>query len=260
MQRELVAVVKALAFNFLISLVLLSCQTFPKPKDYSDSPQKLHSILQGQDHIKSLTGEIAVELWENHQKLFFRQFFATKAKNYLRIDTISPFEQPIMTLVSNDQEIKLYELEKKTVYVGKQSPANFRQLLRFPISAEELSAVIRGQVPRIKDEGGMVSWDADHNAYVLELQKDELKQIIKIHALSRQVIYISHFEGQKKILEIELLDYDEKQNIPKNIYLKLPTQDIIMVIKLKEFECNVEFPDETFQLELPKRVNIENID
>lgn len=117
---------------YLCFCLLTACTTFPKPKDFISDPQIFHHKMdQNGEKIKTLTGELAVEIWQKNKKLHIRQLFATRAPLDLRMDTLSPFEQPIATLVSNQDEVKLYDLEQKKSFkarITKRILPNFYSL------------------------------------------------------------------------------------------------------------------------------------
>jgi outer membrane lipoprotein-sorting protein len=271
MPRELVVVVRVLVsknvifhWGLIVSLLIISiaCTSFPKPKDFIADPQVFHHQMKANaEQIKSLTGELAVEIWQKNKKLHIRQLFATRAPLDLRMDTLSPFEQPIATLVSNQNEVKLYDLEQKKVFQGQNNEANFAKLLQFEISPSALSSIFRGQVPSMIHEGGSVDWDGDENAYVLSLEKDSKKQKIWIHAVSREIFRSEISENGQVIIELRLSNFHPKQKaLAQTIRMDLPLEKTVMLIELKEFEVNVEFPDETFQLEVSDRIPVEDLD
>ncbi len=251
--------------KYLISLcfcLLIACTTFPKPKDFISDPEVFHQkMAQNNEKIKTLTGELAVEIWQKNKKLHIRQLFATRAPLDLRMDTLSPFEQPIATLVSNQDEVKLYDLEQKKVFQGKNNQENFAKLLQFEMSPSALSSIFRGQIPRISNTGGQIIWDGDEHAYVLLLEKENRSQKIWIHAVSQEVFKSQIFKNQQVEIELQLSHFHPKEKLlAQTIRMDLPMEKTVMLIEVKEFEVNVVFTDETFKLEVSERIPVENLD
>lgn len=116
-------------------------------------------------------------------------------------------------------------------------------------------------MPRISNTGGQVLWDGDENAYVLMLEKENRSQKIWIHAVSKEVFKSQIFKNQQVEIELQLSQFHPKQkSLAQTIRMDLPMEKTVMLIELKEFEVNVEFTDETFELEVSDRIPVENLD
>ena len=232
----------------------------PQPASFSPDPQPFVDLLTERDGaIKSLTAELAVELWRGDERLRFAQMIAVDEAGRLRIDALSPMGTPISTLVSDGGRLMLYAVSEKRFYIGESSSENLSRLLPVAMAPIELSMLLRGAIPRIEAEANSLVWDATVGAYALVLEGAAGRQRIEFDAKSRDVHRLQRWSEDVLRYDVRFAKYEGQGSarIPKRINLRVPTAAIEIDLDVKNHRLNPDLPLETFQLKPPRGVVIQ---
>ena len=235
--------------------------TYSRPTDFDSNPTRLHRVLKDRSlQVKSLSGELAVELWEKSERVRFRQMFATRPPQYLRLDTLSPFEQPIATLVSDGEHIFLFKMDQRRFYKGKATIDHFERLSKLRLPPKSLTALLSGQIPLLNTQGGEVTWDKEHGWYGLTLIKGEERQVVFFEPKHLTPVDMSLYQSNQLMLKVRLGEYTSKEpRLPQRLRLQIPSRDVRVEVRLKEFTMNPNLPQEAFQLSPPVGLTVEEL-
>ena len=78
-----------------------------------------------------------------------REVVVAERSGRLRFETLSPFEQPLSTLVSDGAKFALYDLGKKRYYHGPATPTNLSRLLPIRMRGVDIAQLLLGEPPLI---------------------------------------------------------------------------------------------------------------
>jgi outer membrane lipoprotein-sorting protein len=245
--------------------VLTGCpDTFRRPDNFSSEPEPLLAAIAARDAgIQSLTGQLALEVWRKSERVRLRQLVAVRSPDHLRIDSLSPFDQPLTTLVSNGKVMAIYDLGAHRFYEGAASPRNLARLIPVPLEPEALAALLRGGVPLLAEpETRTVDWDAENGWYQLDLARGDRTQRIHFEPKHLRVTALRFTRAGKVILNARLGDYsgDGPTAVPRRLRLEAPGEDVRVEVEVKDHQLNPELPDEAFTLSPPRGIAVESLD
>jgi outer membrane lipoprotein-sorting protein len=233
----------------------------PAPDQFKPEAARYHTALQRRSEIiKSLSGELAVELWDSGKRVAIRQLFASRPPYQLRMDTLSPFEQPLATLIYHDNLLAIHDIEQSRFAVGAASAQNFERLTRVRIKPAEMSALLSGQVPRILKTGGVVRWDSDRGKALLTLEARDERQLIFFDESNLTPRVVEIYRENELLLRLSLAKYtDQEPYLPQRLRFELPSEKIRVEIELKDFTLNPDLPDIAFEIKAPPGLSMSDL-
>ena len=241
-------------FILCFCMLISACGSrIPAPQNFKAQAQIYHQKLNERAKaIKSISGELSVELWENNKRVSVRQLFAAQAPNRLRMDTLTPFEQPLATIIFNEQLLSVHDRENNRFIIGEASPKNFERLTKLRLKPREMSTLLNGQVPRIKKTGGKVSWDEIKGRAKLVLNNEEYQEIITFDEKDKTPRMVEFYQENKLLIRIFLADYSkEEPKVPQRLKLKIPSSQVVVNTTLVDYTLNPKLPARAFQITTP---------
>ena len=246
-----------------VAMVCSGCPaSHPPPADYSDDPARLTAAVERRAAaVQRLTAELAIEVWQDDERVRLKQLVAVDGQGRLRIDVLSPFGQPLSTLVSDGSQLKIYTLEDKTFRVGAATPENLSRLLPIHIEPDTLAALMRGAVPIMAHDRATVTWNARANAYRLELQKGVRMQQVEFEPEALRVVSLRAFDGERLRYRARFGDYSGAGDavVPRRLRFEVPDREVRVEIAVVDHTLNPDLPEEAFVLEAPRGVRLENL-
>lgn len=207
--------------------------------------------------VKSLSGELGVELWEENQRVALRQLFASKPPFMLRMDTLTPFDQPLVTVIYHRDLLAVHDRDQGRFAVGAADADHFEALTRVRIAPSEMSSLLSGQLPRLVKEGGEVSWDDQRGKSALTLSKDERKQVIYFDEETMTPRLMQLYDGAILLLTISLAEYTKTEpHLPQRMRVVVPKDKIKVELQLKEYHVNPELPEAAFKISAPPGMQV----
>jgi outer membrane lipoprotein-sorting protein len=250
-------------FFILFGLVLWGCpDPHRRPDDFSADPAPLIAKIKARaDAVNSLTGQLKLEVWRDGERVKLRQLVAVQHPDKLRIDLLSPFEQPLVTLTSDGRTLSIYDLEKKRFSQGRASKGNLARLIPVKLAPDSLGALLRGSLPIIQYENATVGWDGQNGWYQLDLQGKTRRQRIHLEPKAFRVVQAREWLGDTLVYTARLGDYSSAEDtaLPQRMRLTAPG-DIRVDAVVEDHRVNVELPPEAFVLTPPVGIPVEPLD
>ena len=209
--------------------------------------------------INALSGELKVELWEESERVKLRQLFMSQAPQQLRIDTLSPFEQPLAIFALNQSTLSIYDAQRKAFFRGIATPNHFERFSRLKIDPKDLSLLLRGQTPLFNDPQGQIKWDHSKNATMLEERRGTVMQKVWFDEQLRAT-ELQRIDKKGGLLRIQFANYTDEPAIPKRIRIELPQSQVRADLKVSELIINPKLSHDSFILTPPAGVLIRPLD
>ncbi len=248
----------------VVALTLLGCPgRYARPDDFSADPAPFFEALaKRSEAVKSLTAQLGLEVWSGDDRVRLRQLVALRRPDHLRIDSLSPFDQPLSTLVSDGERLEIYSLEEKRFYVGRASPSNLARLIPIELAPDELVALLRGDVPVTQHEEVAVSWDDDQGWYQLDLSGPEARQRVHFEAKTWHVMAVQAWRGDTVRYIARFAEYvgEGHAAIPTRMRFEVPSESLRVDVEVRDHRLNPNLPDAAFDLEPPRGVPVESLD
>lgn len=200
-------------------------------------------------------------MWRDGERIKLRQLVAVQHPDKLRIDLLSPFEQPLVTLTSDGRTLSIYDLEKKRFSQGRASQGNLARLIPVRLAPDALGALLRGSLPVIEHETATVGWDGDNGWYQLDLQGKTRRQRIHLEPKALRVVQAREWLGNEQVYTARLGDYSGTGDtaLPRRMRLTAPG-DIRVDAAVVDHQVNIDLPAEAFVLAPPVGIPIEPLD
>ena len=253
--------IKSTGLSLIIISLLLACGgIITPPQSFVAQASRYHQALnQRYKQVKSLSGELSVELWDKGKRVVVRQLFASQAPLRLRLDTLTPFEQPIATVIYNEQLLALHDHEAQRFIMGEANRSNFERLTRLRLLPSEMSDLLSGQLPRIISSGGQVHWDSNKGRSVLTLHKNRRKQIVTFDESNLSPRMTELYEDEKLLVRVRLADYTPQEpKLPRRLKIEIPHSSIVLNITLVDFTINPNLPHIAFEIQAPTGLSVES--
>ncbi|MBU1432226.1 DUF4292 domain-containing protein [Myxococcota bacterium] len=249
----------------LLSATLAACSGGqPRPDDFQADPAAhLQRLDARAAQIRSLTADLAVEYKEDGERVRLTEMIALKAPDHLRVDLISPFGQPLLTLVSDGQTLSIYDQRARRFYRGRSSPQALGKLLPLRLTPEELVALMRGGVPIISHARGEVTWDGAAGRTLLRLEGAEgcalgACQTIAFEPERHRVTALHVTQAGQARYSARMGDYQGGDALPRR--MRFEGEGIVVDVEIKEARINPTLPDAAFALEPPRGITVEPLE
>ena len=246
-----------------LTLLLAGCpDRHRRPDTYSEDPAPLLEKLSTRAQaIRSLTAQLKLEVWRDGERIKLRQLVAVQSPNKLRIDLLSPFEQPLVTLTSDGVVLSIYDLEQTRFSRGAASNANLARLLPIKLAPDSLAGLLRGTIPIIKHTSATVSWDGENGWYQLDLEGTDRRQRIHVEPKAWRITQAREWAGDAEVYAARLGDYSGVGDtaLPRRMRLTAP-KDIQVDAVVEDHQVNVDLPDEAFVLDPPQGIPVEPLE
>lgn len=243
------------------ALPLAGCpDRFARPDDFSPDPAPLFAAIQTRaEAVRTLSAELALEVWREDERVRLRQLVLVERPDKLRIDSLSPFDQPLSTLVSDGQTLAIYSMESQRFYRGRATPENLVRLVPIRLEPRELGALLRGEVPLIAHTSATVAWVGDSGRYRLDLSGEGQRQRVEFEPEARRVTETRVWRGDRLTYVARLGDYSgtDAEAVPRRMRFEAPSEGLRIDVQVTAHRVNRTLPDGAFELIVPRGVTVE---
>ena len=193
-------------------------------------------------------------------RLRLRTVLVAERPRSFRVETLTPFEQPVDVMCSNGDQLWL--LREGHLFVGPATEEHISRVLPLPLRPEELVEVLLGGVPisahfepvSLEEQRGywrLKLQNADKEVGFLSVDPDTLRVVeAQLFAADGSVRVEIHFEGFTKAA-------DGGPAIPTRIRARVPPQELDVRIRLREAETDVKLGSEVFEMHAAPHIAVE---
>jgi len=176
-------------------LFAASCQTAPEeiPAHFRQetlAPEFLHArLFERQNRVHDLKAFVKTQVSTPRRDQSFRQILLLQGGDRLRLDTLSPFNQPLSIFILRGTTLLLFDLQKNRLYTGLDVWSMMYELLGTVIDFGEYVPVFSGGVPRLEH----LTWqtaqlDADKTHYVLTAIDPQRRESLRLRLDARTLL------------------------------------------------------------------------
>lgn len=227
----------------------------PLPHDLVGSmPSQEHllELLEKRlDSIKTVVAKTRSKITNTTEKISSKQVIILKKPSSLRIDGLSPFGHPALSITTDGNNINIYNYSKHTFYSGQIDDKEVAGL--FPVSIEfnYLMDILAGGIPLIDFYKEQSTVDIKNSFYRLNLNGENFKEEIYFDHKLLVPKKATIFRADETILM--LISFDDYDNIdglmmPASISVELPDEHYKMEISYSKIQLNSEIDNNLFIL------------
>ncbi len=190
--------------------------------------------------LVSIKAEAKVRVRTPQQSGTVTEFIAAMRPGLLHLETLNFFGKPVAVLVSDGETFALFHEDQAAYYTGPATAQNVSQLLPIVVSPRELTALLLGDIPRIRAEGTTLELDEERGAYLLTLKGGDARQRIwvdterllplrsEIRGISAYDLNLSDYEQLEGLWfakTVELISVDSRGQ-PTGVEVRLSWRDV----------------------------------
>ncbi len=219
----------------------------------------LARLAERSQALHSLSGMLSLEVWRGDERVRLHQLVLVERPDRIRVDTLSPFDQPLAMMASDGHVVSIYSLENRRFERGAASPGNLARLLRLPLSGEELTALLGGGAPALPGATASLDWDTEQGAYVLDMRSGERHQRLWIEPQAWRMVETRIYQGDTLVLSARFGDYDGTgpTAVPQRMRFEVPAEKLRVDAVFEDHAVNVTPPADAFTVEPPAGIPVE---
>ncbi|HJX51559.1 MAG TPA: DUF4292 domain-containing protein [Polyangia bacterium] len=247
----------------VLSLMFAACATAPAQRTYPvpTADELLAALHARQAAAHSLNLETRTTSWLGGERVRGTVQMLVERKGNLRFEAEVSLQGTVAVLAVNDGHFVFVDHQKKTFRQGLATPGDVASLIRIPLPAQAVTAILLGDV--FLPEGSKaldVGWD--RGADVLHLQTPDGAELwVSLHrpaplVAAWDVVAVagqSAFARARWRVSYQDLQRIDGQSFPKLIRFAEPGRDFDdgVEIKVRERIVNASFPADAFLLAPP---------
>ncbi|MFN3197316.1 MAG: LolA family protein [Bradymonadia bacterium] len=244
----------------MLCLLFAACPgRFTRPEQSVTADEALAALKARGEAIQTVNAMASLEAWREDDRVKFRQFLLMQRPDKLRVDTLSPFDQPLVITTSDGQTVSVYSLEKKQFLQGPATPQNLARLLNLKMDGEELVALVGGGVPLVTPVRKSITWDADEGRWRLEIEGVRRRQHLELEPERLRVTSTTVWQGDAVQYTVKMGQYGgtPPAEVPQRLRVEVPSEKLRVDITVKDFTLNEEMDPEAFTLTPPGGITVE---
>jgi outer membrane lipoprotein-sorting protein len=235
-------------------------QRHTRPTDAPTEPGPiLARLAERAAAVRSLSGMLSLEVWRGDERVRLRQLLLVVRPDKVRVDTLSPFDQPLAMMASDGQTLTIYSLENKRYEQGPATTVNLSRLLRLPLSGDELTAVLAGGVPIPAGITPTLSWDAETGTHVLEFVDGRRRQRVSLEPVAWRLVELRAWDGDAPRYVARFGDFDGEglTAVPRRMRFEVPAESLRVDARFEDFTLNVAPPADAFTIPPPRGISVD---
>ena len=252
---------------FLI-IILSACASpqkrpTPSPPDRLYSKQELLSILEFRNKaVNSIEGKLSSRIISGGENRKTTELILIKKPQHLRMDILSPFGSPVLTMATNGEDINLQYHSRNRFFSGKAGDPNMAAILSPSLNIEELVLILTGGIPLIKFDTSKSTSTWEREGYRLSLQNETTRQDILFDDKDLYPLTSVIYDRQETtLLSVTMGKYKKIDgfDFPSTIDLFMPMEDYEMKVKYSQVTLNEDLKLEAFNINPPEGILVEGL-
>jgi outer membrane lipoprotein-sorting protein len=246
--------------------LLFACRPVPiRSSDFGPLPsaqKALENLRQRASQIAGIQSLGRVSYFGDQGRIRLKAVLLAQRPTKFRIETLSPFGQPLQVMVSNGSRLSL--LSEGQFYVGRSNAENVARILTLPLSPSDLVDALLGGVPM--DErfvARKIEWADDIGEKIrltLIARPSGEQLVLEYEKSSQQVRRLRlpargpHPELIIELSKLEALPPPAKGYLARRIRITMPSQNHEVTLKLKDARTNIKMNPNSFTLTPPEGI------
>lgn len=212
--------------------------------------------------MRSLEGRMSSRIESTKGKNSSTQLILLKKPAYLRLDALTPFGQPALTVSTDGIMVYLYHHTERRYFAGMANSHRLLNILPSTLSLADLTLILSGGIPVIDFDPSMSSVDVIGNRYRLTLRNGDKREEILYSSTTLELEGTTIYGPGDEVIVSVTMDkfkaYDSVK-IPTAIKTVLPQEHYILDIRYSDLIINSIEETDFFNLEPPDGISVENL-
>jgi len=253
---------------FLILIISMTACAKPKrtipPAGPAPTIAKLMERLEpAKSKVFSLEGRMSIKISSPSGKNSSTQLILLQRPSSIRLDALTPFGNPVLTLSTNGDTIDILHHKTKRFFSGDAGNRHVSAIFPASLSIKDLALILSGQIPLIKADEGNLKVETKDGRYLLTMLRDGIREEIYCDMETLDPLEgVIYGPGGETVLAVSMKKYKvfDGLRLPTSIKTSHPLENYTMEINYSDISPNSVFPGELFALKPPEGVEIEQLD
>ena len=210
--------------------------------------------------VTGLRGFAKVEAYRDGERIRFGQVVLAQRPARLRVETLSPFDQPISYLAADGQTLSLYVLGQQRFLTGTPSAANVGRLFPLRLAPAHVVEVLLGGIPLAPGPAAL-DWDSKRGEWRISIASPEGPGAVRAW-LRPGDLAPTRIVGPASTWSLDLDRYERIGPIEmaQRLRFRVEADDADVIFRWDdEPEVNPSIADEVWRLEPPRGVQVERM-
>ncbi|MCD6526612.1 MAG: hypothetical protein J7K75_06455 [Desulfuromonas sp.] len=246
--RHLFAALPTLLLCSILSVLLSGCAGRPSPsvQCVGDCEQLLNRLQQTQYSHRALSALAEVKIEQGDKNWSSTQGLLVQQPNRLRFDAINFFGQLLFQMAVDGPRLHAYVPSERQHYTGDATLQNVQRFTGLPLAVIDLVALLLKTLP----PGVLEAAEPIVTEQGLDLQLAP-GVIYSLTFHGEQLVAITHTVDDYILYQVNYGEALDDVDFPRRIELRVPMNDLRVVLKLEDVELNPQLTAQRFQLTIP---------
>jgi len=254
----------------LAALILLSGCALQQGKTLKRVPpppktgEELLALIEERNGFtETLEGRLSSKIVTVRGKKSSTQLILLKKPSLMRIDVLTPFGSPALSMSTDGNDVTLHYHFKKRFFSGDLRSGKLSTLFASTLEMKDLATILGGGIPLISHGQGESTVSLEGDFYRLDIKNGSAREEIFFEpetlAPARGVIYDAM---GNVVLLLEMSKHEEVQgfSFPMKIALSLPIENYEMQISYSTVALNDYTGIDAFRLAAPEGAVVEDVE
>jgi len=256
---------KTLALFLIIPLAACATpkRTIPRAHPVPAVAKFLERLDPERSKVFSLEGRISTKINSPSGKNSSTQLILLKRPSSIRLDAVTPFGNPVITMSTNGETIDIFYHSKNRFFSGDARKRGLSSIFPASLSIKDLTLILSGHIPLIDFDKDSMRAQIEEGRYLFTMARDGIREEIYCDMETLDPLEgVIYGPGGETVLAVYMERYEafDDARLPAKIGISLPLENYKMEIKYSEITPNSVLPEELFALMPPEGVEIEQLD
>jgi outer membrane lipoprotein-sorting protein len=247
----------------LAALLFCACATLPPlPAIPPPAEEVLRQVKSREEAFQGLKGLARVAVSSPGKSFHGQQVLFARRPGFLRVEGLSPLGTPLLYLVTDGKEIRLYSAEENRYYLGEYRAGSLSFALPIELHSREVVNFLLGGGPFPDPDQVSLRPETGEGLWVLELRflSKGITQTLWVHP---QSFHILRADVRRASLSYQLSFSDfrpvEEKLFPHGMRLSSPDGRTKISVAFPELELNPKWGAQDFTLPVPRGATVHPI-
>lgn len=251
---------KWVPFLLMVCIYFSACATLPVLAPQPPSPESLLEQVGARLRaLQGLKGLAQVRVSSTEKNFHAPEVLFVRRPAFLRIESLGPLGTPQLYLVTDGQELSLYNPGENRYYLGQATASHLSSALPVSLEPEEVVAFLLGGLPLSDYENSSVRADREKGLWILDLSSTSRgeHQSLWIHPQSFLILR-AEFHRLGSSHQLAFADFQQVQGFlfPKRIHFTSLESKARISVEYQEVELNPNWEKEDFHLPVPRGAKV----
>ena len=244
----------------LAAFLFSACATLPPlPAVPPPAEEVFQQVISRQEALVGLKGLAQVRVSSPERSFHGQQVLFARRPAFLRVESLSPLGTPLLYLVTDGKEIRLYNPEENRYYQGDYRPGSLSFALPMDLYPSEVVNFLLGGGPLADPDKISLRPDSREGLWVLELHSPSrgVTETLWVHPQSFQILR-AELRRPSLSYRISFSDFRQAKEILFPHRMRLSSEDSRTRISVvfPEVELNPDWGPQDFTLPLPQGATV----